>query len=415
MKNEKKLFEIMSPAGSWDTLNAAIQGGADSVYFGIEQLNMRARAANNFKITELPEIVRHCSESGVKTYLTLNTILYDHDIPLMKRICDEAKKAGVTAVIACDLAGIQYAHSINLEVHISTQQNISNIEQVKFFASYADVVVLARELTIKQIQYICDQVKKQDIRGPKGELVEIEIFVHGALCVAISGKCHMSLHTQNASANRGACVQNCRRAYKVVDEETGEELVLDNQYVMSPKDLCTVMFLDEILKTGVRVLKIEGRGKAPDYVYTVTKVYKEAAQSVLEKTFTKEKIATWMTELGTVYNRGFWEGGYYLGKKLGEWSASSGSKATKEKICIGKSTNFFVKSNIAEFILESGELHVGEEVWVTGPTTGILQMTLKELYVDGIQKDQAVKGDLVTFAVEKRVRRADKLFRVVNK
>lgn len=415
MKQEKKQFEIMSPAGSWDTLNAAIQGGADSVYFGIEQLNMRARAANNFKIAELPEIVRHCSESGVKTYLTLNTILYDHDIPLMKRICDEAKKAGVTAVIACDLAGIQYAHSINLEVHISTQQNISNIEQVKFFASYADVVVLARELTIKQIQYICDQVKKQDIRGPKGELVEIEIFVHGALCVAISGKCHMSLHTQNASANRGACVQNCRRAYKVVDEETGEELVLDNQYVMSPKDLCTVMFLDEILKTGVRVLKIEGRGKAPDYVYTVTKVYKEAAQSVLEKTFTKEKIATWMNELGTVYNRGFWEGGYYLGKKLGEWSASSGSKATKEKICIGKSTNFFVKSNIAEFVIESGELNVGEEVWVTGPTTGILQMTLKELYVDGIQKDQAVKGDLVTFAVEKRVRRADKLFRVVNK
>ncbi len=405
----------MSPAGSWDTLNASIQGGADSVYFGIEQLNMRARAANNFKIAELSEIVRHCTEKGVKTYLTLNTILYDHDIPLMKRICDEAKKAGVTAVIACDLAGIQYARSISLEVHISTQQNISNIEQVKFFASYADVVVLARELTIKQIQYICDQVKKQDIRGPKGELVEIEIFVHGALCVAISGKCHMSLHTQNASANRGACVQNCRRAYRVVDEETGEELVLDNQYVMSPKDLCTVMFLDEILKTGVRVLKIEGRGKSPDYVYTVTKVYKEAATSVIEKTFTKEKIDAWMTELGTVYNRGFWEGGYYLGKKLGEWSGTSGSQATKEKIAIGKSTNFFVKSNIAEFVIESGELNVGEEVWVTGPTTGILQTVVKELYVDGVQKDHAVKGDLVTFAVEKRVRKADKLFRVVNR
>jgi putative protease len=412
---QKKSFEIMSPAGSWDTLNASIQGGADSVYFGIEQLNMRARAANNFKIAELSEIVRHCTEKGVKTYLTLNTILYDHDIPLMKRICDEAKKAGVTAVIACDLAGIQYARSISLEVHISTQQNISNIEQVKFFSTYADVVVLARELTVKQIQYICDQVKKQDIRGPKGELVEIEIFVHGALCVAISGKCHMSLHTQNASANRGACVQNCRRAYKVVDEETGEELVLDNQYVMSPKDLCTVMFLDEILKTGVRVLKIEGRGKSPDYVYTVTKVYKEAATSVIEKTFTKEKIAAWMTELGTVYNRGFWEGGYYLGKKLGEWSNSSGSQATKEKICIGKSTNFFVKSNIAEFIIESGELNVGEEVWVTGPTTGILQTVVKELYVDGVQKDHAIKGDLVTFAVEKRVRKADKLFRVVNR
>lgn len=405
----------MSPAGSWETLNAAIKGGADSVYFGIEQLNMRARAANNFKISELGEIVRHCSEKNVKTYLTLNTILYDHDIPLMKKICDEAKKAGVTAAITCDLAGIMYAHSIGLEVHISTQQNISNIEQVKFFAAYADVVVLARELTLKQIQFICDQIQKQDIRGPKGNLVEVEIFVHGALCVAISGKCHMSLATNNASANRGACIQNCRRAYRVIDEETGDELVLENKYVMSPKDLCTVGFLDQLLKAGVRVLKIEGRGKSADYVYTVTKVYKEAGESVLNGTFTKEKIDGWMELLGTVHNRGFWEGGYYLGKKLGEWSGEYGSQATKEKICIGSGRGYFEKTKIGEFMMETGELKVNDEIWITGPTTGIVQTFVKELYVDGVKAESAKKGDVITIPIEEKVRKSDKLFLVKNK
>ncbi len=411
----QKPFEVMSPAGSWETLNAAIKGGADSVYFGIEQLNMRARAANNFKISELGEIVRHCSDHNVKTYLTLNTILYDHDIPLMKKICDEAKKAGVTAAITCDLAGIMYAHSIGLEVHISTQQNISNIEQVKFFAQYADVVVLARELTLKQIQYICDEIKKQDIRGPKGNLVEVEIFVHGALCVAISGKCHMSLATQNASANRGACIQNCRRAYRVIDEETGDELVLENKYVMSPKDLCTVGFLDQLLKAGVRVLKIEGRGKSADYVYTVTKVYKEAGEAVLNGTFTKEKVDEWMTLLGTVHNRGFWEGGYYLGKKLGEWSGNYGSQATKEKICIGVGQGYFEKTKIGEFRMDSGELKRGDEIWITGKTTGIIQTTVKDLYVDGVPAEKAMKGDIITMPIDEKIRKSDKLFLVVSK
>lgn len=412
---EKKLFEIMSPAGSWETLNAAIKGGADAVYFGIEQLNMRARAANNFKISELKEIVDHCNKHNVKTYLTLNTILYDHDLPLMKKICDEAKKCGVTAAITCDLAGIMYAHSIGLEVHISTQQNISNIEQVRFFAQYADVVVLARELTLKQIQYICQQIQKENIRGPKGELVEVEIFVHGALCVAISGKCHMSLATQNASANRGACLQNCRRAYRVIDEETGEELVLDNKYVMSPKDLCTVGFLDQLLAAGVRVLKIEGRGKSADYVYTVTKVYKEAAQSVENGTFSKEKVQEWMKELETVHNRGFWKGGYYLGKKLGEWSGGYGSQATKEKISIGSGRGYFEKTKIGEFILESGELKRHDEVWITGPTTGIIKTFVKDLYVDGAPAEVAKKGDIITIPVDEKVRKSDKLFLVVDK
>ena len=405
----------MSPAGSWETLNAAIKGGADAVYFGVEQLNMRARAANNFKISELPEIVSHCEKHGVKTYLTLNTILYDHDIPLMKKICDTAKKSGVTAVITCDLAGIMYAHSIGLEVHISTQQNISNIEQVKFFAQYADVVVLARELTLQQIQYICRQIEAQNIRGPKGNLVEVEIFVHGALCVAISGKCYMSLATQNASANRGACLQNCRHSYRVIDEETNEELVLDNKYIMSPKDLCTVEFLDKLLQSGVRVLKIEGRGKSADYVYTVTKVYKEAAQSVLDGTYTKEKKEAWMKELSTVHNRGFWKGGYYLGKQLGEWSGSYGSQATKEKIFIGSGQKYFAKNKIGEFLVETGEVKVGDEVWITGPTTGIVKTFLKELHVNGEKAEKAQKGDLLTFPLEEKIRKSDKLFLVVEK
>jgi len=305
-----KHIEIMSPAGSWETLTAAIQGGANSVYFGIEQLNMRARAANNFKTDELPEIVKTCREKNVKTYLTLNTILYDHDISLMKKICDTAKAAGVTAVIASDLAAIMYAHSIGLEVHISTQMNVTNIETVKFLAQFADVVVLARELTLKQIKKICETIKKENIRGPKGNLVEIEIFVHGALCVAISGKCYMSLATQNASANRGACFQNCRRSYRVIDEENGEELVLDNKYIMSPKDLCTIGFVDQLIEAGVAVFKIEGRGKGPDYVYKVTKAYREAVDSYENGTYTKEKIAAWTRELESVFNRGFWHGGY---------------------------------------------------------------------------------------------------------
>ncbi len=405
-----KQAEIMSPAGSFASLNSAINAGANSVYFGIEQLNMRARAANNFVISDLPKIVALCTEHGIKTYLTVNTILYDHDLSLMKKICDGAKEAGVTAVIASDIAALQYAHSIGLEVHISTQQNVSNIEAVRFFSQFADVVVLARELTISQIKHIHQEIQKDQIRGPKGELIEIELFAHGALCVAISGKCYMSLATENASANRGACLQNCRHAYKVIDEETGHELVVDNKYIMSPKDLCTIGFIDKILDAGVSVLKLEGRGRSPDYVHTVTKCYKEAVESVLNNTYTPEKIGEWIKELETVYNRGFWHGGYYLGKEMGEWSGQYGSKATKENEYIGHATNFFRKNNIGEFILESGSIAIGDDLLVTGDTTGVLKITIDSLFVDGKESTTAKKGDLITVPVSSRIRLNDKLY-----
>lgn len=408
----------MSPAGSFAALHSAIQGGANSVYFGIEQLNMRARAANNFKTTDLPEIVKLCNENtlqhdsgqAIKTYLTVNTVLYDYDILVMKKIMDSAKKAGITAIIASDMAALQYGKEIEMEIHISTQQNVSNIEAVKFFSQYADVIVLARELTITQIKKIVDQIKEQNIMGPSGELLRIEIFAHGALCVAVSGKCYMSLATQNVSANRGACTQVCRRSYKVTDEETGDELVVDNKYIMSPKDLCTIGFLDKILNAGVSVLKLEGRGRSADYVYTVTKCYREASDAVENKTYTKEKIEAWTKELSTVYNRGFWHGGYYLGKKLGEWSGKYGSHATHENIFLGQAKNYFAKNNVAEFILETGELKNGDELLITGDTTGTLKVTLNNLRVDGAQTETAKKGDLITFEVPDKIRRSDKLF-----
>lgn len=405
-----KTVEIMAPAGSFASLNTAIKAGANSVYFGIEQLNMRARAANNFKITDLPEIVEICKKSKVKTYLTVNTILYDHDLIMMKKICDAAKANGLTAIIACDIAVLQYASSIGMEIHISTQQNVSNIEAVKFFAKFADVVVLARELTLKQIKSIIEQIQKENITGPSGKLVEIEIFAHGALCVAISGKCYMSLATQNASANRGACIQNCRKAYRVTDEETGEELVLENKYVMSPKDLCTIGFLDQLIGAGVSVLKLEGRGRSADYVHTVTKCYREAADAIMDKTYTKEKIDNWIKELSTVYNRGFWHGGYYLGKELGEWSGEYGSHSKTQNINIGKVTNFFRKTNIAEFLLESDEIHVGDKILITGDTTGVLKFNLENFFLNDAEAKIAKKGDTITFQVPERVRPNDRLF-----
>jgi U32 family peptidase len=415
MKHAKKRIEIMAPAGSWESLTAAINARANSIYFGIEQLNMRAKAANNFTLQDLPEISRICDEKGVKTYLTLNTILYNHDISLMKKICDGAKSAGITAIIAADVAAISYANAINLEVHISTQANISNVEAVKFYAKFADVVVLARELTIKQVREIHETILKENIRGPKGEILEIELFAHGALCVAISGKCYMSLQTYNSSANRGACRQNCRRSYKVIDEETGVELVVDNKYIMSPKDLCTIGMMDQIIDAGVTVFKLEGRGRSADYVDTVVRCYREAADSYLNNNYTQDKIAEWTKELETVYNRGLWHGGYYLGKQLGEWSGVYGSKATKERVHIGRAVKFFVQPSVGEFIIETKELKVGDDIIVVGPNTGVLKHHITSMRVDDKDVEVAHKGDTVTMILSDRIRKADKLFLVIDR
>lgn len=410
-----KKIEIMAPAGSWESLESAIKAGADSVYFGIEQLNMRARASNNFTLKDLKNIVKRCNESGTKSYLTLNTILYDHDIQLMRKICDSAKKAGINAVIASDMAVINYANSIGLKVHISTQANVSNIEAVKFYSKFAEVMVLARELTLRQIKNICNEVKKQNIKGPSEELVKIEIFCHGALCVAISGKCYMSLATENASANRGACLQNCRKSYRVIDEETGGELKIENKYIMSPKDLCTIGFIDKLLDSGVSVLKIEGRGRSPDYVYAVTKAYREAVDSVINRVYTKEKINTWIKELEKVYNRGFWHGGYYLGKKLGEWSGGYGSQSKKENIFIGTARHYFPKTQIGEFILQTGEVELGDEIIITGKTSGIIHQKVESLYVNEKPVGKAKKGETITIKLSERIRKNDKLYIVTDR
>ncbi len=411
-------IEIMAPAGNFECLAAAIKAGAGSVYFGVEQLNMRARAANNFTLKDLPEIVKICKKASVKTYLTLNTIMYDHDMNLMKKICDEAKKAGVTAVIASDISAISYANSIGLEVHISTQLNVSNMESVKFYSKFADVIVLARELTLSQVKKICDEIKKENITGPSGKLVKIELFAHGALCVAVSGKCYMSLATYNASANRGACLQNCRRSYKVIDEETGDELVVDNKYVMSPSDLCTIGFIDKLMDVGVSVFKLEGRGRSADYVYIVTKCYKEAAETYLNGTYTKEKIQQWTKELESVYNRGFWHGGYYLGKKLGEWSETYGNKATKEKVFVGIAKHYFPKTKIGEFLIQSEKISLGDEIVITGNTTGVIQAKVESLFVNDRPcklGETAKQGDVITIRIPERVRENDKLYVIKDK
>jgi len=408
-------IEIMSPAGSFESLMAAIKAGSDSIYFGVEQLNMRAKSANNFKINDLNKIARTCKKNNVKSYLTLNTIMYDHDLPLMKKICEQSKKSGINAIIASDISAMSYANSIGLNVHCSTQTNVSNIEAVKFFSKFCDVIVLARELTLMQTKDICNKIKKQNIKGPSGNPIRIEIFAHGALCVAISGKCYMSLAVYNASANRGACLQNCRRSYRVIDEETGDELVVNNKYVMSPKDLCTIGFIDKILDSGVSILKIEGRARSPEYVYTVTKTYKEAINSVLNESYTKEKVDSWIKDLETVFNRGFWQGGYYLGKQLGEWSGAYGSKATKEKIFIGKATNYFTKANIGEFTLKSGMLKVGDEILITGNSTGVIQAKVENIRKDNSEIIYAKKGDIITIPVKDRIRINDKVYLLKDK
>lgn len=407
-------IELMAPAGDFTSLQAALDNGADSIYFGVEQLNMRARASMNFTILDLPEISRRCKEKGVRTYLTLNTIIYDHDLSIIKTLLDKAKEADLTAVIAMDQAVIAYARQIGMEVHISTQINITNIETVKFYAIFADTMVMSRELSITQIKKICSQIEKEQIKGPSGNLVEIEIFGHGALCMAVSGKCYLSLHSHNSSANRGACKQNCRKKYTVIDQESGFEIELDNEYMMSPKDLCTIGFLDQIVDAGVKVLKIEGRGRAPEYVATVSKCYREAIDSIADGTFSAEKVEGWMKQLETVYNRGFWSG-YYLGQELGEWSPNSGSSATQKKIYIGKGRHFYPKSNIAEFLIEAYDLNIGDRVLIQGPTTGSQEIVIEHMMVDGKEgATKASKSDVVTFKTEFRVRPSDKLYKIVK-
>lgn len=405
--------ELLAPAGSFESLMAAIKGGADAVYFGIEQLNMRARSSNNFTIDDLDQITSVCRQHNVKTYLTLNTILYDHDLCLMRSIIDAAKESAVDAVIASDHAVILYAKKTGVNVHISTQANIANVDTIEFFAPYADVVVMARELSLMQIAAINREIKRRNIKGPSGNLVQLEIFAHGALCMAVSGKCYMSLHSDFASANRGACIQNCRRSYIVTDKEQGVEFEVDNEYIMSAKDLCTIDFLDRILDAGVRVLKIEGRGRSADYVYTVTKCYREAIESYYEGTYPGDKINDWKARLSTVFNRGFWEG-YYLGRKMGEWSDAYGSKATRRKIYLGKGIKYFENVSSGEFRMESQSLEVGDEILITGPTTGVVQTIVNELRVNDRPTGKVKKGDIFSIRLGEKVRPSDKLYKLVD-
>ncbi|NOR76264.1 MAG: U32 family peptidase [Draconibacterium sp.] len=410
---KRRDIEIMAPVGSYESLMGAIQGGAGSVYFGIEHLNMRSRSANNFTLDDLKKIVTIASENEVKTYLTLNVEIFDGEIKLMNEVVFAAKQAGVSAVIAADVSVIQYAHSIGLEVHISTQVNITNIEAVKFYSNFADVVVLAREMNLGRVNEISNQIRDEQIKGPSGELMRLEMFVHGALCMATSGKCYLSLHEMNSSANRGACLQTCRRAYTVTDKETGAELEIDNEYIMSPKDLKTIHFLNKILDAGVSVLKIEGRARSPEYVKTTSQCYREAVDSYLDNDFTDEKIEDWNRRLSAVFNRGFWDG-YYLGQRLGEWSKNYGSQATKRKMYIGKCTNYFTKIKVAEFKLETSNLKIGDEITITGPTTGVVQTTIKEIRVDLKPVEEAKKGEQISIQIDERIRRADKLYKIVN-
>lgn len=408
-----KEFEIMAPVGSREALYAAIQGGADSIYFGIENLNMRARSSNSFTVNDLKEIAGICRENGLKSYLTINTIIYDNDIPLMRTIVDAAKEAGISAVIAADVAVMTYCRKVEQEVHLSTQLNISNGEALKFYARFADVVVLARELRLTQVAEIYRQIREEHICGPSGELLRIEMFCHGALCMAVSGKCYLSLHEMNESANRGACMQVCRRAYNVRDKESDIELEIDNQYIMSPKDLKTIRFMDEMIEAGVRVFKIEGRARGPEYVRTVTECYKEAIRAHLDGTFTEEKIEEWDIRLKTVFNRGFWNG-YYLGQRLGEWSRNYGSEATERKVYVGKGIKFFSNLNVAEFLVEAAEVSVGDRLLITGPTTGAVFCTLEEARVDLKTVNTVGKGAHFSFKVPEKVRPNDKLYKLVS-
>lgn len=403
----------MAPVGSYESLSAALQGGADSVYFGVEGLNMRARSSANFTLDDLEKIVRLCNKKKVKTYLTVNTIIYNTELQKMHEIIDRAKKAGISAVIASDIAAILYARSVGVEVHISTQCNITNYEAVRFYAQYADVVVLAREMDMNQVAEIHRRIEAENLKGPHGLRMRIEMFAHGALCMAVSGKCYLSLHEKNASANRGACFQICRRAYTVKDKDEEIELEIDNEYIMSPKDLCTVGFLNKMIDAGVRVFKIEGRARPAEYVLTVCRCYNEALNAYLQGRYTSENISAWKTQLATVFNRGFWDG-YYLGKRLGEWSEVYGSKASRKKIALGKVTNYFSNLKVGEFRLESADLQVKDEILITGETTGVIEMKVPEIRVDLKPVEKIEKGTLFSMPVPRKIRRGDKLFKWVQ-
>lgn len=408
----RKDFEIMAPVGSYESLHAAIDAGADAIYFGVEGLNMRARSSVNFTLDDLHNIASICHENGVKSYLTVNTIIFDNDIATCHSIIDAVKEAGISAIIAADIAAITYARSIGVEVHISTQVNITNIEAVKFYAQFADVVVLARETNMEQVRAIYDAIREQDIRGPHGELVRIEMFCHGALCMAVSGKCYLSLHEMNYSANRGSCAQICRRGYTVTDKESGAQLDIENQYIMSPKDLKTIHFLNKVIDAGVRVLKIEGRARGPEYVKIAVECYNEAIKACCDGTYNEEMIADWDERLSKIFNRGFWNG-YYLGQRLGEWSSKYGSSATRVKQYVAKGIRFFSKLGVAEFQMESGELHVGDEIIITGPTTGALITTVEEIRVDLKPVEKTIKGERFSIKVPEKVRPSDRLYRWV--
>ncbi len=409
----KKKIKLLSPAGSFECLQAAINAGADAIYFGVEQLNMRARSVNSFSVNDIKQIAGVCKANKIASYITLNTVMYEHDMQLLRTILQEVKKQHIDAVIASDFAVIEYCNQLNIPLHISTQANVSNIESVQFFSRFADVIVLARELTLKQVEYISKEIKRKKIKGICGELLKIEVFIHGALCMAISGKCYLSLHSQNASANRGACVQNCRRPYIVKDAETNEELLIENEYIMSPKDLCTIDILDQLVNSGADVLKIEGRSKGADYVYTVTKCYREALLALEEGSYTTNKIEQWKKELATVYNRGFWEG-YYLGRRLGEWTSHPASAASEKKIYIGKGSKYYPKINVAEFIIDSDTLKAGDTLMITGPAVGVAKEKMETLTVNGLKSNMAVKGDKITFPFHTKITHQDKLYKIVE-
>jgi U32 family peptidase len=415
MKSNSKDIELLAPGGSYAAITAAIKAGANAIYFGVAPLNMRKNCSYNFTIEDIGKIASICHKSNIKSYLALNTLLYNTDITIMHDLCDEAKKSKIDAIIACDMAAIQYANKIDLSVHISTQANVSNIEALKFYSNYADTIVLARELGIEDIRDISRKIITENIRGPSGKHIKIELFIHGALCVAISGKCYMSLAQYNASANRGECLQACRRKYRVIEEETDKELLIDNKYVMSPKDLCTIDFLDTLIASGCNIFKIEGRGRSADYVFQVVKAYREAIDNIYSYSYTPKKIKAWIDDLKKVYNRGFWHRGYYLGKKLSEWSKTHGSVAQKTKTYVGRVTNYFTQAKIVEAILEAGDLEKGNEIVIIGDTTGVVKNKITNLRV--MDKDQAIasKKQIITFPLLDKVRKNDKIYVIKDK